>query len=37
MSELELFLFIGVLTPNFNTMYLVKFPEKKFKNFTFRS
>jgi hypothetical protein len=24
MSELELFLLTGVLTPNFNTMYLVK-------------
>jgi hypothetical protein len=29
MSELELFLLTGVLTPNFNTMDLVKFLEKK--------
>jgi hypothetical protein len=36
MSELELFLLIGVLTPNFNTMDLVKISEKN-KNFTFRS
>jgi hypothetical protein len=28
MSELELFLLTGVLTPNFNTMDLVKFLEK---------
>jgi hypothetical protein len=28
MSELELFLLKGVLTPNFNTMDLVKFLEK---------
>jgi hypothetical protein len=35
MSELELFLLTGVLTPNFNTMDLVKFL-KKIKNFTFR-
>jgi hypothetical protein len=31
MSELELFLLIGVLTPNFNTMDLVKFLEKNQK------
>jgi hypothetical protein len=31
MSELELFLLIGVLTPNFNTMDLVKFLEKNKK------
>jgi hypothetical protein len=31
MSELELFLFMGVLTPNFNTMDLVKILEKKSK------
>jgi hypothetical protein len=31
MSELELFLLIGVLTPNFNTMDLIKFLEKKKK------
>jgi hypothetical protein len=31
MSELELFLLTGVLTPNFNTMDLVKFLEKKSK------
>jgi hypothetical protein len=31
MSELELFLLTGVLTPNFNTMYLVKFLEKNQK------
>jgi hypothetical protein len=31
MSELELFLLTGVLTPNFNTMYLVKFLEKNKK------
>jgi hypothetical protein len=37
MSELELFLLMGVLTPNFNTVDLVKILEKKFKNFTFRS
>jgi hypothetical protein len=36
MSELELFLLTGVLTPNFNTMDLVKILEK-IKNFTFRS
>jgi hypothetical protein len=36
MSELELFLLTGVLTPNFNTMDLVKFLLKKIKNFTFR-
>jgi hypothetical protein len=35
MSELELFLLTGVLTPNFNTMDLVKFLGKKIKNFTF--
>jgi hypothetical protein len=29
MSELELFLLLGVLTPNFNTMDLVKILEKK--------
>jgi hypothetical protein len=29
MSELELFLLTGVLTPNFNTVDLVKFLEKK--------
>jgi hypothetical protein len=28
MSELELFLLTGVLTPNFNTVDLVKFLEK---------
>jgi hypothetical protein len=32
MSELELFLLMGVLTPNFNTMDLVKFLEIFFKN-----
>jgi hypothetical protein len=31
MSELELFLFMGVLTPNFNTMDLVKLLEKNQK------
>jgi hypothetical protein len=31
MSELELFLLMGVLTPNFNTMDLVKFLEKNQK------
>jgi hypothetical protein len=31
MSELELFLLMGVLTPNFNTMYLVKILEKNQK------
>jgi hypothetical protein len=31
MSELELFLLTGVLTPNFNTMDLVKILEKKSK------
>jgi hypothetical protein len=31
MSELELFLLIGVLTQNFNTVELVKFLEKKKK------
>jgi hypothetical protein len=31
MSELELFLLMGVLTPNFNTMDLVKILEKKSK------
>jgi hypothetical protein len=31
MSELELFLLIGVLTPNFNTMDLVKVLEKNQK------
>jgi hypothetical protein len=31
MNELELFLLIGVLTPNFNTMDLVKILEKKLK------
>jgi hypothetical protein len=31
MSELELFLLMGVLTPNFNTMGLVKFLGKKSK------
>jgi hypothetical protein len=31
MSELELFLLIGVLTPNFNTMDLVKVIEKNQK------
>jgi hypothetical protein len=31
MSELELFLLTGVLTPNFNTMDLVKFFEKNQK------
>jgi hypothetical protein len=36
MSELELFLLTGVLTPNFNTMDLEKILEK-IKNFTFRS
>jgi hypothetical protein len=31
MSELELFLLTGVLTPNFNTMDLVKILEKNKK------
>jgi hypothetical protein len=31
MSELELFLFTGVLTPNFNTMDLIKILEKNQK------
>jgi hypothetical protein len=31
MSELELFLLMGVLIPNFNTMDLVKILEKKSK------
>jgi hypothetical protein len=31
MSELELFLLIGVLTPNFNTIDLIKILEKKSK------
>jgi hypothetical protein len=31
MSELELFLLTGVLTPNFNTMDLVKILERKSK------
>jgi hypothetical protein len=31
MSELELFLLTGVLTPNFNTMDIVKILEKKSK------
>jgi hypothetical protein len=31
MSELELFLLTGVLTPNFNTIGLVKFLEKNKK------
>jgi hypothetical protein len=31
MSELELFLLTGVLTPNFNTVDLVKILEKKSK------
>jgi hypothetical protein len=31
MSELELFLLRGVLTPNFNTMDLIKILEKKSK------
>jgi hypothetical protein len=31
MNELELFLLTGVLTPNFNTVDLVKFLEKKSK------
>jgi hypothetical protein len=31
MSELELFLLMGVLTPNFNTVDLVKFLEKNQK------
>jgi hypothetical protein len=31
MSELESFLLIGILTPNFNTMDLVKFLEKNQK------
>jgi hypothetical protein len=31
MSELELFLLMGVLTPNFNTMDLVKILEKNQK------
>jgi hypothetical protein len=35
MSELELFFLTGVLTPNFNTMDLVKILEK-IQNFTFR-
>jgi hypothetical protein len=29
MNELELFLLTGILTPNFNTMDLVKILEKK--------
>jgi hypothetical protein len=37
MSELELFLLMGVLTPNFYTTDLVKKFEKNLKNFTFRS
>jgi hypothetical protein len=36
MTKLELFLLMGVLTPNFNTMDLVKFLGKN-QNFTFRS
>jgi hypothetical protein len=32
MGELELFLLTGVLTPNFNTMDLVKILEKKSKS-----
>jgi hypothetical protein len=36
MSELEFLLLMEVLTPNFNTMDLVKILEK-IKNFTFRS
>jgi hypothetical protein len=36
MSELELFLLTGVLTPNFHNVDLVKFL-KKIKNFAFRS
>jgi hypothetical protein len=32
MSELELFLLIGVFTPNFNIVDLVKFLEKKLKS-----
>jgi hypothetical protein len=31
MSELELFLWTGILTPNFNTVDLVKFLEKNQK------
>jgi hypothetical protein len=31
MSELELFLLTGVLTPNFNTVELIKFLEKNQK------
>jgi hypothetical protein len=31
MSELELFLLMGVLTPNFNTVDLIKFLEKNQK------
>jgi hypothetical protein len=31
MSELEFFLLMGVLTPNFNTVDLVKFLEKNQK------
>jgi hypothetical protein len=31
MSELELFLLMGVLTPNFNTIDLIKILEKKLK------
>jgi hypothetical protein len=31
MSELELFLLTGVLTPNFNTMDLIKILEKNLK------
>jgi hypothetical protein len=31
MSELELFLLMGVLTPKFNTLYLVKIHEKNKK------
>jgi hypothetical protein len=36
MSELELFLLMGVLTQNINTVDFVKFLEKNKKNFTFR-
>jgi hypothetical protein len=37
MSELELFLLMGVLIQNFNTVDLVKLVEKNKKNFTFKS
>jgi hypothetical protein len=37
MSELELFVLMGVLTQNSNTVDLIKFLEKNIKNFTLRS